>query len=99
MLALEASGRTANTDDPIIGRWFWKGDLIVVFEKNGTCTISNGFKGVWQFLNNAEVERKYSLNWDHGHFLDRMTIARTGRSAVIEDQIKGDRFDIRKSTE
>ena len=84
--------------DPIVGRWFWRGDLSVTFKADGTCKLNDtSLEGTWQFLHNAEAERKYSLDWDHGRLLNKMIFSRDGRSAQVQDLTKGDHFVSRKS--
>ncbi|GEM_PF-3624646 len=56
--------------------------------------------GTWEFLNNPESNRKYQLIWDHGRFINRMTMAEDGRSAIMHDETnKNAKWNVRKLNE
>lgn len=81
--------------DPIVGKWFWNADVAVTFAADGTCTSEQG-SGTWQFLQNAEVERKYRVNWDQGRAIDRVTFSRDGQTARVVNQVDY-HFDTRRA--
>lgn len=82
-----AAGREKDAaPDPIIGQWhFPNGDRIVI-QPDGVALANGRPRGVWRFLKNPEVERKYEIVWDDGVFIDVLRLSRDGKKLEGKNQ-------------
>jgi len=83
--------------DPLIGHWFWHHNILVAFKADGTATSNIKSEGVWEFLKNAEVERKYHVNWDHGKYIDTVILSKDGKSANLVSKVG--KYSIHRTTD
>ncbi len=58
---------------------------------------SNGMKGTWVFTNNAEVQRKYTLVWNEGQFIDKGILSEDHNTLQIKNQKGGAGFTARRA--
>lgn len=77
--------------DPLIGRWRWSDNQLVEFHKDGTMTVVNGTrKATWKLVPSESVERKYSITWEGGLYVDTVTMTKSNVSLKGKNQNKKD---------
>ena len=66
----------APTPDPVVGRWRWIDNQIVICtEDNKFSVIPTGRSGTWKFLPGAKEDGKYVFTWDEGLFVDTLAMS------------------------
>lgn len=77
--------------DPILGKWIFHGEHRIAITADGKAISHKGSNGVWRFLSNPEVERRYEIVWDEGLFIDSVRLSRDGKTLQGKNQ-KGRRI-------
>ena len=85
-LSAEPIATPAPKPDPIVGKWRYFNGHIVTITADGRLSSSIGPTGTWQFSNNKELERKYTLKWQDGLFNDELILSRDGNHLVGKNQ-------------
>lgn len=76
--------RAEEVKDPIVGRWKWFINGIVVFAANGTqLQLETGAKGTWRLAN--PVRRKYRVMWEAG-WVDDLYLSEDGQKLEGSNQ-------------
>ncbi|MEO8350204.1 MAG: hypothetical protein ABI680_00645, partial [Chthoniobacteraceae bacterium] len=102
LVALVVASLPANLEgadgkaDPILGIWLWRGQVRVTITADGKAIGDNGFRGVWKYLNNREVERKYEMVWNEGVFTESLKLSQDGSRLEGKNQ-KGERLFARRA--
>jgi hypothetical protein len=91
-----AHAATEPAEDPLVGKWIWHSNQIVTFKADHSCTSSANMDGTWQYVNNPEAQRKYTIIWAHGVYRDKLICSESMQSALLIGE-GNKHFDVRRA--
>jgi hypothetical protein len=78
-LKADPNSKPTEKPDPIVGKWRYFNGQIITLSDDGHAASSIGSTGTWKFVESPEVERKYTITFKEGLYVDEMVLSANGK--------------------